>query len=438
MESAPAVETGKWGLGDHRKFLIIVTLVALVLRLAAMAYVDLRQGMIEQNFDVASAKEPYAMARSLLDEGVLSLGPMDGVYIPTANQPPLYPLFLAGVLKVFPDDKSAFVFVQSFNVLIGCLVPWLTFLLARRFFSDVVAKVAAVLTAVSPLVVYMPVEPHSITLGLVLSLTAALLFTDIYYSSFPSLKKFVWAGVVCGVLVLIRSELALLCPIVFFLILKAHGRSQLAGLAAFTVAATVFIAPWIARNAIVLGKPTLSTTMFLNLTRGNHANATGGSYQWSGKISWPGPSREKHPELNVPSDDWELKSEAAFREKLFEEVSADPGHVMSILPNKLLFFWAGDLTHPKGKQLPSVLVHAVTSLFALMGLVFVLRKRVKCWPVWMWVAVYQAIVLAFFALPRYRLNVEPFLLILAAVGCVWLWGMVRRGSSVRVLGGVES
>lgn len=414
---------GRW---DDRKFLLVVCVLAVALRLFAVAVFDLKGDALEKNFRAASGMEPYDMARSLIAHGQFELNEIEGKPIPTANQPPVYPLLIAASLKLFPTVKSAFVAIQVFNVLVGSLVPLLSWLLARRFFGDAVGRVAAILTCVWPLIVYMPVEPHSITLGLAMTLLAGWFYARLAFDD-AQWKEYAWAGAITGFCVLVRSELAVLGPILFLaILLRRNGGMGWRGALIFTLCASVFVVPWMVRNQAVLGKASLSTTMFLNLYRGNSQTSTGGSYKWDGSISWGGPSHEEFPELDHWSSDYELKMEKAYQATLKKELKDNPGILGRVMPNKLLFFWVGDLTHPKGKQLPSVVLHVMASLGAFVGFWVAWKKKVRCWPAWFWILLYQVVVLIFFALPRYRLNVEPFILIFAALGLVWLWTKVRQ------------
>lgn len=404
-----------------KRFLIILTIVALVLRLVAIVVMDTKGSVLANGWENPSAMEPYQMAKSLIESGGFYLNEVEGKPIPTGNQPPFFPLYLAAILKLIPNEQIAFIFVQIVNAIVGSLVPWLSYLVGKRFFGELTGRWAGILTCASPLIVYMPVEPHSITFGLVITLSLTLLYSKLFFDDERSLKDYALSGGLTGLCVLVRSELAVLGPILFLLIvLKNPVRTSWKPALFFTLCASLFVGPWIVRNAIVLGKPSLSTTMFLNLYRGNHAGATGGSYLDNGKISWEVPDGYDAPDLAIWSQDYELKLEKEYKKLLSQDFEGDSGILARVVPRKLFYFWAGDLTHPKGKQLPSLIMHLLASATAFMGFYFALRNRVKSWPVWMWILIYQLIVLAFFALPRYRLNVEPFILIFSAYGLVCL------------------
>ncbi len=373
-----------------KRFLLIVTIVALVLRLIAIFVMDTKGSVLENGWENPSAMEPYQMAKSYIEHGGFYLNEVEGRPIPTGNQPPFFPMYLVAVLKLIPNETAAFIFVQVVNAFVGCFVPWLSYLLGRRFFGELTGRWSAILTCLSPLIVYMPVEPHSITLGLVLTLSAALSYSKLFFDSNPQLKDYAIAGLLTGVSVLVRSELAVLGPILFLAIaLRGRSVAVLKPILVFTICAGVLVAPWMVRNKIVLGKASLSTTMFLNLYRGNHLGATGGSYLDNGKISWAVPTGNDAPELSRWSQDYELKLEKEYQKLLQKDFSEDSGILARVLPRKLFYFWIGDLTHPKGKQLPSVVLHLLASATAFFGFFFAFRRKVKSWPVWMWIVIYQ-------------------------------------------------
>jgi len=173
---------------------------------------------------------------------------------------------------------------------------------------------------------------------------------------------------------------------------------------------------WVFHNYRSLGKPVLTTTAGLNLFRGNGPTATGGSYQWNGEAVWDTPETVAAKKQLTWSRDYEIATDAVYRDELKRSLASDPLRPIKLLPAKFLFYWTADFSHPKGKSpvawLPWVLLLAPI----IIGMRAFWKSRGETWPLYFWTGFYLVIVLVFFSLPRYRMSVEPMFLIFAAAG----------------------
>jgi len=71
---------------------------------------------------------------------------------PTAARPPLYPIVLAGVYRVFGPSHAA---GRIFQMVLGAGVVLLTYLVAKKLFSSDVGLVAAAFVAANPSLIYL-------------------------------------------------------------------------------------------------------------------------------------------------------------------------------------------------------------------------------------------------------------------------------------------
>jgi len=351
------------------------------------------------------------MARGLLRSGGFTLFTPQGRPAPSAYQPPLYPTFMAGVFRLLGDARVAFIAVQLIQCLLGCLIVLMTFWLATRFLECDYALLAGVLACFWPAFAYMPNEAHPISCLVAVLLWVTTLTVDVLRDG-PTVRRCVWLGAALALSVLIRSEVlpgAVLIP----LLLWWRTRSA-APLAALAIGLAVEGA-WVAHNSLFLGRPVLTTTLGLNLYRGNGPTATGGSYEWNGEIVWDTPATVAGTAALPWSRDYEVRRDGVYTAELERSLRSDPLRPMRLLPAKFFYFWTADFTHPKGRSPLAWVPWMVLLPFTVTGM-WALLKRPGSWPLFFWCAYYLLVVLALFALPRYRMGVEPMFLIFAVAG----------------------
>lgn len=93
-----------------------------------------------------------AIAESLARTGVLGLVNAEGVATPTAFRPPLYPWLLSWCMDAAGQFST--VAVAALHVSLGVATVWLTWDLARRWWSVRVAWIAAILVLIDPMLLW--------------------------------------------------------------------------------------------------------------------------------------------------------------------------------------------------------------------------------------------------------------------------------------------
>jgi hypothetical protein len=199
---------------------------------------------------------------------------------PDLANPPVYPLVLAGLMKILPfhyplDLKGAFwssdghfwryepdFLIASFNEALLLVVVALTFFLARRLFDSSAAWLSAILVLGCELLWRFSASSLSTMLLMLIffGLTWCVLrIEEAAREPEPPLGRLfglaIAAGAVAGVGALTRYAFGwVMIPVAVFLILFGGPRRAvcvLAGLAAFLLV----LAPWVIRNFAVSGTP---------------------------------------------------------------------------------------------------------------------------------------------------------------------------------------
>ncbi|HEY1489756.1 MAG TPA: glycosyltransferase family 39 protein, partial [Verrucomicrobiae bacterium] len=220
------------------------------------------------------ANTPFALTNTVTDFAQIKAAHPD-----LAN-PPVYPLLLAGLMKVLPFDykvnlKKAFwtnnggfwryqpdFFIAIFNELLLLVVVVLTFYLAKSLFDSNVAWLSAILTLGCDQLWKFSASGLSTMLLLVIFLGLTQLLLEIERSARESEPRAGWllglavaVGFLTGIGALTRYAFGwTIIPVVLFLLMFSGEKKlphMLAALAAFALVLT----PWIIRNEAVSGTP---------------------------------------------------------------------------------------------------------------------------------------------------------------------------------------
>lgn len=250
----PTVGEPEQGLG--RRTLLVIAVIALLVR---VVYVLLALRHYTPTTDDSHYND---IARKISEgRGFASQFPYLWMH-PTAFRPPLYPLLLGGLYTVFGVHVGV---AQVLNVLLGTGVVVLTAMLAYRLAGRTAALVAAGVATVHPNLLagdgVILTEPLALLLML-----AALLTLD--------RGRYVWAGVLAGLLVLTRPSAQLYVPVLALYLLisgarrlgwRAGWKTALRAAVVFGLAAVVTVLPWVIRNQIQFGKPVIVTSNGFNM-----------------------------------------------------------------------------------------------------------------------------------------------------------------------------
>lgn len=245
----------------------------------------------------------------------------------SAYEPVGYPAFLALLYYVFTPD---IIVPKLANILLSCLTMILTYVIAKRAFSEKVALIAMLI---------MAFIPRNITFTSVLSteITFTVLFTALNLLVFIR-SKGMWAialrGVLTGVLALIKPYM-LVYQLIMFAIDYIHTRKLVPSLKSFlltTALMIVLISPWTIRNYIMFNTLIpISTNGGYNIFVNNNSYATGG---WQDPFKIPGSPILKYKHDNDEFWD-EVEVDKLGKRLAFQWIKNHPGDFVRLGFTKL-------------------------------------------------------------------------------------------------------
>jgi hypothetical protein len=349
-----------------------------------------------------------------------------GTEHPTAFWDPFYPFFLSALYWLLGPSVHV---VRVAQALLGAGAVALTFALGRRLVGPPVGLLAAAISAVYPFFIYYAAQLLTETLFMALIL---VVFVAGYRAQDTArVGWFVLLGVLTGLAALCRAEAFLfgMALIVWFAwgTAGAYVRRGQLGVVALVAMIGVML-PWGIRNQVTHGQFILTTTKLgYNLYKYYHPRMT---------------ADQTVPVVPFPDlDDLsEPQREAVMRRDGLSFMRSDPPRTLWFMANKLALLFKLTPSNEVNRQyaLVSLASYGVLLPFMVAGFVIALRQRGDFLPVIAYVLFSVATKAAVFAGIRLRMQIEPFLILLAATALVaafeWTrqraaWGSPALGSA---------
>ncbi len=366
---------------------------------------------------------------------------------PTAYRPPLYPVFLAGIIFVGGGPKLLAVVQISLSV----VTVWLTWRVARRLGFQSSALLAAAFVAVNPLLVQTTSLAMTETLSAFLQTSLLLILVE----TRPGEWRHRWGiGVLLGLSALCRptiwafTVLASVVSVVGLFVRTSSAISPrrvhiLVGWVAIALTCGLTVAPWVVRNYVIFGEPILTTTHGgYTLLLGNNDEAyrseiaTPTGQPWDSR-AWQDSLRQEARRVDLKK--WvyqgrfmihalELKQRELARDRWMSAVAKTwirqhPREFAELCWLRVRRFWnifpggadAGSL--PKVAQWGMAVFFAIELLAAAVGLWRLRRDEwSRWWPLVLLVLSFALVHVVYWSNLRMRAPVEPVLALLAARG----------------------
>lgn len=175
---------------------------------------------------------------------------------------PGYPLFLAGIIELAGQDLLAIAFVQH---LLGLGAALMVYLIARRLFGAITGLAAGLVVVLEGTLLISEHYVMPETLFTVSVLLALWLLLHLRDEPFGAVAMA--AGFVLGVAVLVRPVGLVLAPLALLVALARPGsvRQRAAGALLLLCGLGIVVAPWVVRNWVVQGTPSISSGLSKSL-----------------------------------------------------------------------------------------------------------------------------------------------------------------------------
>ena len=364
-----------------------------------------------------------------------------------ASLPPVHPALLAVVYSLFGTGGATARIVMA---LLGTLTCWVVFRLGRILFDESAGLIAALMLAVYPLHVYLSAlfeYPQNVFM-LILSLTVLQL--AFLAKSRDTWLRWIIAGALLGLAGLTVPTILTAAPLIaiwLFIVRKRRWIGQVVRIAVFTISCSCVLFSWNLYRYHLSGQFTVAGGGAGALFKGNCSLAwvmgkadIADRYELEGV---PPEHKQAYDEYKAVMLEAEKYPRGPNRDKIYNKAvkryfSEQPGEAIALLGRKALMYWypfAQTVTRHKSNNLATRIVQSCTFVPIIvltcvgLGLHWRRRRILACIYLivlsqWLTYTVYMPNV-------RYRANIEPLLIVLAAGTVVSI--VRKRNKERRVL-----
>jgi hypothetical protein len=337
---------------------------------------------------------------------------------PTAWTTPVYPLLVAGIFRLFGIYTfPSYLAAVLLNIFFSTLVCVPVFFAGERIAGLGAAAIAAWFWAVFPNAIVFTVSIWDVSLSALLA--ATILWATLALSESPNLRGWLGYGLLWGVALMTNATLGALLP--FLLGWLAYRTRRIAHPALALGVAVLCCVPWTIRNYTVFHAfIPLRSVMGLQLWMGNNDETQG---SWAGAL---------HPIDNSADRAKYVQSgEVAYmgekKQQAIRFMLADPWREAHLIRNRFVAFWTGGTATPIRDFMNAhslryrglLLFNLLAAIGALFGVWALYRKSSPhTFPTSIFVIVYPLASYLTLASARYRLPIDPTVLLLAAVALI--------------------
>lgn len=371
------------------------------------------------------------LARHLLSDGTFGYRIPDAatgtsrVYS-TAYRPPLYPLILAACGWL--DDVGP-TSIAILHALVGVATVLLVYRLSQAWLLGGWGFWAAVLAACDPILLNQSSHVMTETVATLLAVLGLLALTRL--TVVPTASRALWAGASVALAALCRPTFLVwgAAIAVAILLVPQHAfrrRLWLAG--SFVLAGGLVLAPWAVRNALLFGRPIVTTTHGgYTLWLGNNEEFYGFLTQAQWGAVWDSqPVDEQYLQVRRELQDDELQADRWAYDQALASIRRDPASFLRACVFRVGSLW-GLVPHQIAADEPPVrrlaryavgVWYAVVSVLALVGVASLGCKL--CRAPWLWGLLLclslTAMHAAYWSNLRMRAPLVPVVCLAAAVG----------------------
>ncbi|HKO42658.1 MAG TPA: glycosyltransferase family 39 protein [Pyrinomonadaceae bacterium] len=403
--SRPALER-IWPLSAVGLFLPSVFFLAFAARLGVRLYFG------EEYFWRNSYSLFYQIAERLAAVHELSYEWLGTKY---AHRPPVYPALLAATTVIFGKSYIAIVVLQS---LIGAGTVLCAYFIGKELFNKNVGRLAAIGVAFYPYFVMHDTALQETGVFTFLTALSILLLLKSRQSNTIAAA----AGVALGLAILTRATLIGFVPLALLWVLWLSDRvggQVLKRTAAVSIGLMFVITPWLVRNYVRIGTPTISTLSGLTLWAGNNphtfSNYPNQSIDRSVNTAWRELSPEEDAAIQQLSID-EVRQNAWFIDKALDYIRQHPQETAVRAFRKVAagFSWTLNPRRERFVQVVYFLSYVPVLLMAIAG-AWLARRRWRDYGLIAGLFLSFIIVTAiFFAHTSHRVFLDVYLIIFAA------------------------
>ena len=340
---------------------------------------------------------------------------------PTAWSTPVYPLLLSLIFRAFGTYTFAsFLCAVILNLAFVTFASVPLFFAAKRITSVKVAAAACWIWALFPNAILIPMESLW-EASLSALLVAAILWGTLRVDDSRAKRAWLLYGLFWGFTLMANPSIAAVLPFLLGWLVWRGRRVTGRWLNVALSCLIIFLCcvPWTIRNFRVFHEfVPLRSVAGLTLWLGNNERA---QPRWNGQQHPIADSDERESYINLGELDYMREKRNLALAYMVEH----PGRELELIGRRFLAFWSGGTPFPVKDFLSQdsirfryvLLFNVAIAIGTLVGLIMLARRKNPYWfPLAVFPIVFPLTYYLTMVVPRYRLPIDPVLILLTAIG----------------------
>ena len=349
------------------------------------------------------------LVENLYNFKILSMLNFDGLLVPNLWMPPFYAYFIYLHALIFGMEENLANYVITTQIIISSFTTIIFYKIIFKFFSLNISLFGSILFSLFPLIVFSACQISSASMYLFFLLTFILLILNLASQGADgSLKNLFLIGLLSGILILTRRDFIL---IYFFSLSYSFlfFKINLKKILIIFIITTMTISPYIIRNYLSFDRFIVHSGFGYNLWKAYNSNAkVEGYYIQSNKLKLEISEVKKDVFYRINEDQVYLNDAKNF-------IIKNPKKAIDLFSKRLFSFFFIDFDSSQKNYynffhtIPNLLV----SLFSLFGIIIFYKKDSKFNYLICSFIIILIVYSLFALLPRYKIYILPFQLILS-------------------------
>ena len=347
-----------------------------------------------------------------------SLLEFDDLFVPNLWMPPLYGYFIYLHSLLVGFNEYLPLSVITSQIIIASITPVFFFKIISIFFNRKLSIIGSFTFNFFPLIIFSSSQISSITIFLFLNILFFYFILKLKNNS--KIKLILVIGLLSSLLILTRRDFVLIylfSLLYIFLFLKINIKT----IVTIIIITIIGISPYLYRNYVAFDKFIIHSGFGYNLWKAYNPNANVEGYLF--------PSEELQNKINTVEKNiyYRINEDQIYLDQALTYIKNDPQKYLNLYFKRLYSFYFFDLSSSQKNYYNPVHIYPIilVSLLSICGL-FTFNKKNNKLNYLVLTFLLLVVLYAFFAvLPRYKIYILPFQIILSVSYLKYLFEKLR-------------
>lgn len=361
-------------------------------------------------FGAKEISNEWGVMVSVMEENqMIGFRKVEGEIMPNIFMPPLYPIFLFLVKKLFSNLNYYLLSIQFIQLIFSIIGLIYLIKILSNFFSEKISFIGAYIFSLFPVNVYAISQISSVTLQILL--TIFYIYYFIKSLKISSKKNIILFSLFSACLILLRGEFFVFY---FFTLFYFLLQKKFHLIISSFIITLLLISPYLIRNYLIFKVITVTKSSGFNLFKGNNALSKAEGIPMLDDVEKI--SKETHEKIKKikPQDKYDLIIDNLYKEEAIKFIIDNPIRYVKLYIIKLFSFIFFDFnaSYPNYYNIFHLLPKIIISISSLTGVFLIFKKKSVLRFFALYYLLNGLLLSIFFILPRYSLALLPIQIIL--------------------------